>query len=261
MSVLGRRPLPFVLAATNQGTLILNHLDLGVGWQLLARGAYDPNEVGTVVQLLDRLKTARGPGIAAIDCGANIGVHTITWARHMAGWGEVIAIEAQERIFYALAGNIALSNSFNARAIWAAVSDSGGTLMIPQPDDTQTASYCSLELLNSDTVENIGQAISYRPESLRAVTAMPIDSLELSRLDFIKIDVEGMEVQALNGARDSIARYRPFLFIEHIKAGLDALNNLLAELGYKSWDVGSNILAIPQEDPAADSFNIQVGSG
>src|SRR5260370_16749261 len=39
---------------------------------------------------------------------------TIEWAKRMTGWGSVLAIEAQERIYYALAGNIALNNCFNS---------------------------------------------------------------------------------------------------------------------------------------------------
>ena len=57
-----------------------------------------------------------GDGVVAIDCGANIGVHTVEWAIAMTGWGSVVAIEAQERIYYALAGNIAINNCFNAIA-------------------------------------------------------------------------------------------------------------------------------------------------
>lgn len=37
----------------------------------------------------------------------------------MAGWGAVIGIEAQQSIFYALAGNIAINNCFNAKAVLA----------------------------------------------------------------------------------------------------------------------------------------------
>ena len=37
-----------------------------------------------------------GDGVMAIDCGANVGVHTLEWSRLMYGWGEVIAFEAQE---------------------------------------------------------------------------------------------------------------------------------------------------------------------
>jgi FkbM family methyltransferase len=67
-----------------------------------------------------------GDGVVAIDCGANIGVFTLEWARAMTGWGSVIAVEAQERIYYALAGNIAINNCFNARAVLAAVADKPG---------------------------------------------------------------------------------------------------------------------------------------
>ena len=65
-----------------------------------------------------------------LDCGANIGVHAVNWARHIFPEGQVLAIEAQERIFYALAGNLLLNNVHNARAIWAAVGEA------PNPPST-----------------------------------------------------------------------------------------------------------------------------
>jgi FkbM family methyltransferase len=43
----------------------------------------------------------------AVDVGANVGAFTVLWGRHIMGWGFVHAFECQERIFYALAGNIA----------------------------------------------------------------------------------------------------------------------------------------------------------
>ena len=42
------------------------------------------------------------------------------------------AVEAQERIYYALAGNLVLQNCFNARAIWAAVGTEAGTISFPR---------------------------------------------------------------------------------------------------------------------------------
>ena len=88
----------------------------GVGHQILETAAFDPMEVKMVLDLLAMRRRHYGDGVLAIDCGANIGVHTIEWANRMHGWGRVIAIEAQERLFYALAGNIAINNCFNARA-------------------------------------------------------------------------------------------------------------------------------------------------
>ena len=84
-----------------------------------------------VVKMLDLRRAHYGDGVVAVDCGANIGVHTVEWAKRMTGWGVVLAFEAQERIYYALAGNIAINNCFNARAIHAAVTSRPGTMKMP----------------------------------------------------------------------------------------------------------------------------------
>ena len=119
------RPLPFILASTNTGAMIVNHQDYahdqhgntyGVGYQYLSRGSFDPSEIELVLNLLNLRRQYHGDGVTALDCGANIGAHTIAWGIEMTGWGKVISFEAQERIYYALAGNIALNNCFNVRA-------------------------------------------------------------------------------------------------------------------------------------------------
>src|SRR5262249_33086719 len=111
-----KRKIAFVLASSDHGTMIVNRLDyrmldqrsgIGVGFQILETSSFDASEIDTALSLLGLRRTYFGDGVVALDCGANIGVHTIEWARRMSGWGQVIAIEAQERVFYALAGNIA----------------------------------------------------------------------------------------------------------------------------------------------------------
>jgi FkbM family methyltransferase len=123
----------------------------------------------------------------------------------MAGLGNVLAFEAQERIFYALAGNIAINNCFNARAIHCAVAAECGTARIPNPDYLRPSSFGSLELKPlTGGGEFIGQPISYSEGDLVDVPAITVDSLELPRIDFIKIDVEGMEFEVLGGAAASL---------------------------------------------------------
>jgi FkbM family methyltransferase len=259
------RPAPFVLLASGQGTLIVNRHDYrmvdeqrgyGVGFQLFSTGLFEPEEVQMALSLLETRKDAFGAGVIAIDCGANIGVHTVEWARAMHGWGEVIAVEAQERIFYALAGNIAINNCFNARAIHAAVGAAPGTIRVPQPDYLQPSSFGSLELRGHERNEYIGQPIDYSREGTREISMVSIDSFALPRLDFIKIDVEGMELEVLDGAQESIEKFKPQMLIEVIKTDRDALLARLAALGYRHYPVGINILAVHQSDPCAARIRV-----
>ena len=251
------RKLAVVLASTNQGAMIVNRFDyrlatptsgIGVGFQLLEQGAFDPVEVELAVQLLETRRRYHGDGAVAIDCGATIGAHTIVWAIAMTGCGSVIDIEAQERIYYALAGNIALNNCFNAIAMHAAVSSEIGIMKIPSPNYFTASSFGSLELRQRDNNEYIGQAVDYSDAKMVAVQKISLDALQLARVDLIKIDIEGMEMEALDGGRQLIEKSRPVLLIEHIKAGRDQLRAWLQERGYTVFEAGINFLAVHKTD-------------
>lgn len=259
------RKLAFVLAASNHGTMIVNRFDyrmsgpdqgVGVGFQLLEAGSFDPVEVELALQLIDARRRFHGGGVVAIDCGANIGVHTIEWATAMTGWGSVVAVEAQERIYYALAGNIAINNCFNAIAMHAAVSSEPGIMNIPVPDYFQPSSFGSLELKPRADTEFIGQPIDYSADKTVAIQKISLDALALPRVDLIKLDIEGMELEALQGAKDTIARCRPIFLVESIKAGREALRTFFEQHGYKIADAGINLLAIHKSDPVANELQV-----
>jgi FkbM family methyltransferase len=220
----------------------------GVGYDILNDSEFSASEVGLALWLLSERRIAFGEGVFAIDCGANIGVHTIEWARHMYGWGSLLAVEAQEKVFYALAGNIAINNCFNARAVWAAVGEAAGSINVPSPDYFRPSSFGSLEIQESLNNEFIGQPLNFSNLETIETSMFAIDDLELERIDFIKIDIEGMEVQALRGAVASIRRCLPYLLIEKIKSDQVALVALLEDLQYSIFDVGMNFLAVPKSD-------------
>ncbi len=254
------RKIGFVLASTDQGTLIVNRFDYhrvdavtlyGVGYDLLERSAYQPEELSIACKLLLHRRSYFGDGVMVLDCGANIGVFTVAWAKTMTGWGTVLAIEAQERIYYALAGNIAINNCFNAQALHAAVDAEPGALRIPRPDYLSPGSFGSLELRPSAEAEFIGQNVDYSEQNLVPVQAVSIDSLNLQRLDLLKIDVERMEVAVLTGAQQTIARLLPIIIVERLKTSEAELDAMLAAHGYRRYRLGLNILAIHPSDPTA----------
>ncbi|MFI5021736.1 MAG: FkbM family methyltransferase [Alphaproteobacteria bacterium] len=257
------RKLAFVLAASNHGPLIVSRLDycvtdqgkgFGVGLQILEYAAFDPQEVDLALSLLQLRRTYFGDGVVAIDCGANIGVHAIEWAKTMSGWGAVIAIEAQERIFYALAGNIALNNCFNAQAVHAAVAAQNGVMAMPRPDYLQPGSLGSLELRWRANTEFIGQAINYAPEASVSVRTVALDSLGFGRVDLLKLDVEGMELEALDGAEDLLRKNHPLLLVEAIKVEKAELVRRLESLEYVVRDFGINVIAVHKADKTLEHF-------
>lgn len=251
------RACAFILAATDHGPLILNRFDykpigdndgIGVGYNLLRNSCYETNEIGVGVAMLDLARNFRGDGVIAVDCGANLGVMAVHWAKAMTGWGRLIAFEAQERIFYALAGNLALNNCFNAQARHAAVGARCGVMQVPAPDYLRPGSYGSFELRKRADNEHIGQDVDYSATS--EIECVALDSLNLPRLDFLKIDVEAMELEVLEGAKGTIARCRPMMIVESLKADKTALQAWLEKAGYAVFEMGANFVAVHQNDPA-----------
>jgi hypothetical protein len=68
-----------------------------------------------------------------------------------------------------------------------------------------------------------------------AVEVQTIDSLFLTRLDMLMLDVEGYELQALKGARRTIMECRPYLYIEVDRDNSrdDVLRYVKEELNYE----------------------------
>jgi FkbM family methyltransferase len=257
-----RQKIAFVLAASSHGPLIVDRFDykfsgasfFGVGAQILEGSSYDPAEIDLILSLLGYRRKYFGDGVGMIDCGANIGVHTVESAIEMTGWGSVLAIEAQERIYYALAGNIALNNCFNATAINAAATAQDGTMRVPVPDYCTPGSFGSLELREKAGNENIGQSIDYSASGTREVRCLKLDSLTLARLDLIKIDVEGMELEVLEGASDLIEKHKPIMLLEWMKSPKAQLRQTLEGFGYQLRERGINFLAIHSSDKTLEHF-------
>jgi FkbM family methyltransferase len=259
------RPIAFIVAATDHGSMIVNRFDqqftgpnlgYGAGFQLLNKASSDANEVDMTLKLLDLRRQNYGNGVLAVDCGANLGVYTIEWAKHMTGWGVVLAFEAQERIYYALGGNIAINNCFNARAIHAAVASQTGTMKMPKPNYLTDSSFGSLELRKRNNTESIGQPIDYSEDKMVDVRMVHLDSFNFPRLDLIKIDVEGMELDVLAGAAKCVGDKHPILLVETVKTDAKALRAWLENVGYSMFPSGFNLVAIHKDDKCLEYVKI-----
>ena len=231
-----------MLVKSSQGLFIVNRHDIGVGFQLTAYGAYSPEEVKVMQQLV----RAAPADPVVLDIGANIGIVTLALARAAGPGGLVHAFEAQRVIFHMLAGNVALNSMENVHCHFMAVGAKAGSARIPRLDYRKHASFGSLEL-NREQQSDLGQQA--KGGEFDEVRMDSIDAMNLPRVDMIKIDVEGMEADVLAGAERTIRTHRPLMYVEHLKSGDVALARILGELGYVLYEAYDNFVCIPAGDP------------
>lgn len=177
-----------------------------------------------------------------VDAGANIGLVSIPIAQLVKPKkGRVYAFEVQRMMFYALCGSAALNDLDNLIVQNQALGAEVGQLQTPSVDYSQPQDF-GLFSLADQTAEH------GTPNSLNRVKLVTIDSLHLPRLDFLKIDVEGMEVDVLKGARASIERYLPWCWVEYWKADVEDIKAQFVGLDYQFHKMDSlNMLCAPRD--------------
>lgn len=173
-------------------------------WPLLYRKDrvrnYEQPQVAAFAAAIDRI----GPGVSLVDCGADVGLFTRLTLAQTRNVARVVAIEPNPRSHFILSQNLA-GRAMEARAIWSAVSDYDGTANLMQAD------------------YNDGDHARYIDRTSGGTTpVLRIDSLGLPKAPLaLKIDVEGEELNVINGARDTL-RNAP-AFAVQIEANVDVV--------------------------------------
>ena len=165
-------------------------------------------------------------GGAVLDIGGFIGTHALAFSDTVGPNGHVTTFEPQKASFYILTRNLHNNAIANVTAYQAAVGRRAEKIMISALDPSRVFNFGSHAI---------------HPESPPAsadcaIDSIPVDSLDLSRCDFIKIDVEGMESAVIDGARETIRRFRPILYSEcnSVEGGARTLR-ALAGFDYTSY--------------------------
>jgi FkbM family methyltransferase len=180
------------------------------------------------------------PGDVAIDIGANIGSHTLPMAQLVGAKGRVIALEPTAYAFQKLQKNIAL----NPQA--ASCVTVKQVMLVAAADKTVMS-----EIYSSWPLEPQGSIHEVHGGELKSTAgaeALTLDdvvtSLNLPKVDFIKIDVDGHEFRVLSGAMNTLRKFRPTMIMElepHLYVAnlgeFDGIFKLLESLGVFMSDV------------------------
>ena len=203
------------LVECRQGIMIYNRNDMYVGESLRRYGEFSPGESELFRKILQ-------PDMLVVEIGANIGAHTVELSQLVGVRGTVVAFEPQRVVFQTLCANIALNNCANVYTYQSAVGDHVGTIKVP--------------FLPPDQFNNFGGLSLRGTEAGDDVPLTTLDALNLPTCHLLKIDVEGMEVEVLRGAADTIARCRPVIYAEDDRVERSAeLVQLLTDYRYRMY--------------------------
>lgn len=203
------------LSQSRYGCLAYNKHDKYIGASVEHYGEFSEGEV-------DFFRQTLRPGDVVVEAGANIGTHTVVIAKIVGNSGKVYAFEPQRMVFQNLCANIALNSLENVMAYQAGLGPQPGNIIVPILDPHASNNFGGLSMEGHVVGES--------------VPLMTLDSLNLKRCRLIKADVEGMEYEVLSGARDTIQRLRPVLYVENDRElKSEALISLIQGMGYRLW--------------------------
>jgi FkbM family methyltransferase len=220
----GDRVIPKLLVRTRHGFYMVLETDVLVSKSLYVYGEHHENEW----QLLKRFIE---PGHIILDIGANLGTFTIPFARAVGQSGKVIAFEPQPVINECLRTTVMLNKMPQIEVHRACVGNDTGMLDIVEPDYTRWGNFSGLPFREDGYNE-----VRFQEKHIQAPCVRIDDLFKEPRLDMMKLDIEGMELEAFEGAEKTIEKFRPVIFFENNRMDKSPpIMRWLMDRNYRSW--------------------------
>jgi len=203
-------------------------LNEGIDFSIYLLGAFERSTVITLEKLVK-------PGDVVFDLGANIGAHTLGLARSVGSAGKVFAFEPTDFAFEKLKRNLALNPELQARTCARQV-----LLAAAPAEDAPDEIFASWPLEKDGSVhpKHRGRLVTARNATVDTLDRV-VEREGISRVDVIKIDVDGHELTVLQGGVGVLLKFRPILVMElspYVHAeehnSFAALVTLLRNAGY-----------------------------
>jgi FkbM family methyltransferase len=214
-------------------------LDLheGIDFSIWLLGSFEPGTVRTYRKVIRA-------GDTVLDIGANIGAHTLHLAQCVGPAGRVVAFEPTDYAFAKLVRNTALNPELAQR-----IQCCQYMLVDAERQRAPTGPlYSSWPLERDDAAKHNlhqGRLMPTSGASARTLDAA-VTALGLTRLDCIKLDIDGFECQMFRGAREVLTRWHPTIImelapyvLEEQGASLAELVQLLRDFGYALYHTDS----------------------
>jgi len=213
------------IKACRHGHFAYNMFDMYVGRSLEVYGEWSEAEVDFFKQIIP-------VGATVIDVGANLGAFSVPLA-HMTGpTGKLLAFEPDIENHKLLTTNLLLNDLWWATSFRLALGDQDGTTGIKRRTIQQ------IKMMDNFGGIALGDNPSHGVGPVVQTTMRSIDSIviqeDLTRVDFIKIDVQGMELAVLKGLTKTLKNFRPAIYLE-FEDDAEEMLQLLVHHGYRCY--------------------------
>lgn len=218
---------------------------------------YIPDRMDTCASKL-LLKKLRGkilvdkfckPGDTVLDVGANIGTWSLPMAKAVGPGGRLLSFEPTPVMCDAVNKTLRVNAMVNARCYQVAVSNKNGSAdFFLHTGATENAvpdsGRSSLEYSSSESSEKI---------EVRTVALDDfLSGMDIKKISFIKIDIEGHEYAALQGAKETLKKDTPVLVIETGQDEVDSralIADFLIDLNYEiiGYEIDEGIVPVDWE--------------
>lgn len=169
-------------------------------------------------ELKDAFKLRKG--MTFLDVGAHIGRYTVRAATMVGNEGKVIAVEPNKDNFEVLVRNIGINRLQNCIPLNVAAYHADGEVSL----------FHGPSSAEHTTKEDFGKGSTrVRARALDGV----LNEIGIEKIDVVKLDVEGAELEVLKGLEITLMKENPVLIIEVLKKDEDAVKDFLNSLEYK----------------------------
>lgn len=178
-------------------------LNEGIDFSIFLLGSFEPDVVRCYEKRVQ-------PGDVVLDIGANIGAHTLHFARLVGVAGRVLAFEPTAYAHAKLRANLALNPELDSRVLLRQ------TLLTDTPGAALPETICSSWPLAHE--EGLHPEHLGKPQTTEGAGSSTLDAAVaaagVARVAFVKLDVDGHELSVLRGAAGTLRTSRPPILIE-----------------------------------------------
>ena len=171
------------------------------------------------------------PGMTVIDVGANVGVYAFSAAKRVGIQGKVIAVEPFSKCVQCLNETSRVNELHWVKVYEGAASDRDGITYLSVKGASELNEVINEEKVSDEILANAQKVDCFKLDSI-------CNAENVQRLDFLKIDAEGHEMQVLVGCQEILNKFSPVVLYENIAgAGISSIDvtNYLKKIGYNIY--------------------------